>query len=60
MALFGGGLGGDNDDLFDFSGMFDLEIPDVDVNGDETLEAKKARLKAELAAIEDEEKGTAK
>jgi len=59
MALFGGGLGGDND-LFDFSGMFDLEIPDVDVNGDETLEAKKARLKAELAAIEDEEKGTAK
>lgn len=61
MALFGGGLfGGDGDDLFDFSGMFDLEIPDVDVNGDETLEAKKARLKAELAAIEDEEKGTAK
>lgn len=60
MALFGGGLGGDNEDLFDFSGMFDLEIPDVDVNGDETLEAKKARLQAELAAIEDEEKGTAK
>lgn len=60
MALFGGGLGGDNEDLFDFSGMFDLEIPDVDVNGDETLEAKKARLKAELAAIEDEEKGTGK
>ena len=54
MALFGGGLGGDSD-LFDFSGMFDLEIPDVDVNGDETVEAKKARLKAELAALENEE-----
>jgi hypothetical protein len=57
MALFGGGLfgGGGDDDLFDFSGMFDLEIPDVDVNGDETPEAKKARLKAELAALEAEE-----
>ena len=50
-----GMFGGDND--FDFEGMFDLEIPDVDIDGEkvETPEEKKARLKAELAALEAEE-----
>lgn len=55
MLMMSSVFGGDND--FDFEGMFDLEIPDVDIDGEkvETPEEKKARLKAELAALEAEE-----
>lgn len=49
--------GGEMADMFDFSNMFEFEVPDFDITDpeNETPEEKKARLKAELAALEAEE-----
>jgi hypothetical protein len=57
MSMMAKMMNGEMSDMFDFSNMFEFEVPDFDITDpeNETVEEKKARLKAELEALEAEE-----